>query len=361
MPENRKTVLVLGGTGAMGVSLVSILAKRGMRIYVTSRGAHESFDDVVYFRGNAKNLDFLKSILAQKYDAIVDFMAYTTAELKERVDLLLASTAQYIFISSARVYAESPVRLTEDSPRLLDFCKDKDYLATDEYALSKARQEDILVGRGKRNYTIIRPSITYNNNRLQFAISEKEEWLYRAMHNRSIIFPKDMENVYTSMTYGGDVANAIAFLVGNEKAYGEIVQIASENALTWAEVLEIYQNVFEEKMEHQIKVVSVPDSLEAAKILGRYYQVKYARSTSRKFECSKLKLFTDGKVTFTSPQEGLGRCLTEFLENPSFGGVWAKPNAYFDRVAHERTPLSEFSAGKERIKYLLGRYTLCLK
>ncbi len=192
MPENKKTVLVLGGTGAMGISLVSILAEKGFMVYVTSRREHENSKNIVYLRGNAKDSDFLKTVMSRRYSAVVDFMAYTTAEFKDRVVILLSSTDQYIFISSARVYAESPERLTEESPRLLDACKDADYMATDEYALSKARQENMLAESGRNNYTIVRPSITYNNNRLQFTISEKEEWLYRAIHNRSIIFPADM-------------------------------------------------------------------------------------------------------------------------------------------------------------------------
>ena len=54
-----------------------------------------------------------------------------------------------MFLSSSRVYAsqESPIR--EDSMRLLDVSHDSIYLKTDEYALAKARQEDILRKSGK--------------------------------------------------------------------------------------------------------------------------------------------------------------------------------------------------------------------
>lgn len=358
MSENNCSVLLLGGTGVMGVQLCDILASNDdFAITVTSRKERNN-EQVKYIKGNAKDLDFLSNLITKgNFDVIVDFMKYTTSEFAQRVDLFLNSTRQYIFLSSSRVYAESGHPLTESSPRLLDVCNDSEYLKTDEYALAKARQEDLLYASGKNNYTIVRPSITYGPERLQLGISEKEEWLYRAMHNHSIIYPKDMEDVYTSMAYGGDVAKAISYLVGNEKAYGEIVQVASEDAVTWKEVLEIYQNGFEEKMGHRIKVVSVPNSLKTAKILGRYYQVKYARSISRRFDCSKLKQLTNGKVIFTSPQEGLGKCFAEFLGNPSFGAIWAKPNAYYDRIANERTPLCEFSTGKEKAKYLFGRYT----
>ena len=61
--------------------------------------------------------------------------------------------------------------------------KDEEYLKTDEYALSKARQEDILHRSGKNNWTVIRPYITYSEIRLQLGVLEKELWLYRFVHD----------------------------------------------------------------------------------------------------------------------------------------------------------------------------------
>lgn len=57
--------------------------------------------------------------------------------------LLLEATKQYFYFSSARVYANSDV-LTEDSQRLLDSNIDLQYVQSDEYAIAKAKQEDIL-------------------------------------------------------------------------------------------------------------------------------------------------------------------------------------------------------------------------
>lgn len=78
--------------------------------------------------------------------------------------------------------------LNEYSPRLLNVSQDKQYLATDEYALCKAGQENILKSHTKINHTIIRPYITFSEIRLQLGVYEKESWLYRAMQKKSIIF-----------------------------------------------------------------------------------------------------------------------------------------------------------------------------
>ena len=98
------------------------------------------------------------------------------------------------------VYADSKTLITEESPRLLDVCKDRSYLKTDEYALAKAREENILLESMQKNWTIIRPYITYNVERLQLGAIEKDIWLHRALHDRSIPLPKDVATHQTTMT-----------------------------------------------------------------------------------------------------------------------------------------------------------------
>ncbi|WP_429885676.1 NAD-dependent epimerase/dehydratase family protein, partial [Geoalkalibacter halelectricus] len=220
-----KNILVLGGTGAMGSHLVQLLAERGDKVSVTTRSSQGPSADIEYIQGNAREDSFLDPILARKWDAIVDFMVYTTPDFERRASKLLASTNQYLFLSSARVYAESTEPIGEDSPRLLDICVDSKFLATDEYALAKARQENILKQSGRHNWTIIRPYITYGEQRLQLGVLEKEGWLYRALQGRTIVFSKDIVGKLSTLTYGLDVAAAIAALIGNTRALGEAYQI----------------------------------------------------------------------------------------------------------------------------------------
>ena len=149
--------LILGGTGAMGVPLVKLLKKESMDIYVTTRSIKKQEDGINYLYGNAHNMNFLNEILRDYYDVIIDFMSYETKEFEERYNLLLKHTKQYIYLSSCRVYADSNNLISEDNLRLLDVCKNNEYLHTDEYALAKARQEDMLINAKNNNYTIVRP------------------------------------------------------------------------------------------------------------------------------------------------------------------------------------------------------------
>ena len=78
-------ILVLGGTGAMGAPLSKLLVASGNNVYVTSRSAHKSCERLHYLQGNAKDEIFLKACLSRMhYDAIVDFMSYSTNQFDRR-------------------------------------------------------------------------------------------------------------------------------------------------------------------------------------------------------------------------------------------------------------------------------------
>lgn len=350
-----KKVLILGGTGAMGKSLVELLDKNQFDIYVTSRKEHQS-DCVTYLCGNAHSMPFLNDILALKnWDAIVDFMNYDISEFEQVVDKFLTRTKQYIFISSARVYAPSDSILKEESPRLLDVCTDNQYVSTNEYAISKAKEENLLMNTFCKNWTIVRPSLTYNDNRLQFALWDKEGWLHRALNGKSIVFPKNMINVKTTMSYGHDVAVAISKLICNEKAFGESVHIAGSKAITWGEVLTIYASSIKQVTGKEIKVRYVEDWMSLSQNMGTYYQAKYARAISREFSSDKLFEII-GEMEFVSPEEGLTKCIQKFIaDGCRFQSMNWRSEAAVDRITRENS-LREFQGIKPRVGYTIARY-----
>jgi nucleoside-diphosphate-sugar epimerase len=347
-------VLVLGGTGAIGTHLVDNLVQKRINTSVTSRSQRESGKNLLYLHGNAKNIQFIEKILGEQWDAIVDFMVYKTTEFKERVDLFLNSTLQYVFLSSARVYADSTEPLKEDSERLLDVSEDNEYLSTDEYGLSKARQEDILTNTGKNNWTIIRPYITYSKNRLQLGVLEKEEWLYRALKGRTIVFSKDMISKKTTLTYGADVSNGIFALIEKSKASGNTFHITNKQSHTWEEILKIYTAIFEKNLGFKPKV-SLQDLDNFIEIHPAKYQIEYDRLFNREFDNSKIDEFIDTD-RFLTAERGLEECLTEFLKNPKFKIINWKLEAIKDKQTKEKTPLYEINGLKQKIKYMLFRY-----
>lgn len=349
-------ILIFGGTGAMGVPLVNLLSKKqDVRVYVTTRSKIECKENVTYIQGDAKESTFFKSLMSRQYDVIIDFMVYSTDELKSRLDVLLNNTKQYFFFSSSRCYADAKGRIREDSPRLVDVCEDTEYLALDEYGMAKGREENILRDTGKKNWTIIRPYITYNSYRIQLGVYEKENWLKRTFKGRTIVFPKDIAEKRTSLTYGPDVAGAVLNLIGNEKAYGEAFHITTEESHTWGEILEFYCTKIEEKTGKRPKVKYVNDSKELQKVWSRW-QIKYDRLYNREFDNTKIESVI-GHYNFKPTFEGLGECLDDFFENPKWiPSMNAKYEAYCDRITGERTPLKEIPGKRPKLIYLKYRY-----
>ena len=346
-------VLILGGTGAIGSHLVRHLALGEVNCVVTSRKKRQGDTNFSYALGDAHDMNFIQLLLSERnWDAIVDFMSYSTEEFKARYHLYLSSTKQYIYLSSSRVYAESEGQLIEKSPRLLDVCKDERYLATDEYALKKARQEDILHNSGYANWTIIRPYVTFSEQRLQLSPLEKECWLYRAVHGRTIVFSKDLAEKTTTLTYGQDVARGIASLIGKEKAKGNVYHITVSETHKWTEILQAYLNAFEKKTGKRPKVL-LTEKWEPFHG-GNEPQVTYDRMYDRKFDNRNINKYIDTD-TFKPTIPALTACLTTFLDNPVFKDINWRWEARKDRLTGEWANISEIQGIKQKIVYTLNR------
>ena len=345
-------ILVLGGTGAMGKPLVNILSNCDNTIYVTSRSKRKDYGNVRYIHGNAQDESFIKSILSERYwDAIVDFMVYSTDRFESRVKSLVESTKQYVFISSCRVFADKDNIITERSPRLLDVCTDKEYLQTDEYALRKAREENIL--RKYSNITIVRPSVTFNKDRLQLGVYEVEDWADRAIHGNTIVFSKDIASHITTMTLGDDVAVGIAGLIGNPKAFGEDFNIVTSEYYTWREIFDIYLEVLKSfRLDVKVKVI---DEALNLRIKKWQYQVKYARLFDRRFDNSKI-LDAVPNLEFHNVKESLKKCLLEYLKNKSNCLTLSSVSILQDREAGDVASYSDFANMLSFVKYLVLRF-----
>ena len=335
-------VLLLGGTGAMGIYLVPELIKMGFDVFVTSRSVRNSNNEkLTYIRGDAHDDTFIKKIVTDQYDAIVDFMVYTTPEFRNRHELLLKNTAHYIFISSCRVFAESEFPITEKTPKLLDVSEDSEYLATDEYALAKARQENVLRESTYQNWTIVRPTITYSKNRFQLGTLEADTLIFRSQCQCPVILPQEMLQKQATMTWSGDVAKMMAHLVLNQNAFGEDFNVVSHEYRTWEEIAQYYKKLIGlEVVETELNTY--------IKIVGGKYQILHSRMYNRVMDNTKiLKITAIQKESLTSIYDGLARELNSIQEliKPN----WVL-NAKIDKIAHSKISLKKATL-KERFLY----------
>ena len=71
-------ILILGGTGAMGAHLVCILENTENKVYVTTRKQRTNRNNITYVQGNAHDDSFIRPLLQDGFDVVVDFMVYNT-------------------------------------------------------------------------------------------------------------------------------------------------------------------------------------------------------------------------------------------------------------------------------------------
>lgn len=299
-------ILLIGGTGAIGEYLQQTCLNRGHTVAVTTRRDRANTEaGISYHKGNALDPAFTMHLLeSTRYDAVVDFMVYRTADFRDRVESILKRTEHYVYLSSYRVFADTDGEpITETTPRLLDVSDDLDYLSTDEYALAKARQEDILRTQPCKNWTIVRPSITYAQNRVQFGCLEAVSFLPRAVNGLPVAIPEEMLKKRTTMTWAGDVADMIGALLLKPIAMASDFNVTASENRSWRDIGEIYRDAVGLKL--------LPVSLSDYLSLGvNRYQVHYDRMFDRVCDNTKIRETTGLEpAALTAPEEGLRRSL----------------------------------------------------
>ncbi len=328
--SNGRKILVLGGTGAMGVYLVPELAARGYEVKVIS------CDDVVsnnplitYVKANGKDIDYLKELLKEGFDVIVDFLMYPGKEFNERYELLLQNTAHYFYLSTYRIYDGVEIPITETSPRLLDNSKDKDFLATDDYSLFKARGEDVLRNSRYNNWTIVRPAITYSKFRYQLVTLEAPVVVARTLKGLPIMLPEAALAVQATMSWAGDVAKMFSGLVLNPAAYSEAFTLATAEHHTWGEIAEYYKEII------GLNYIAV-DKEDYLKIMGgtpgARYQLAYDRLFDRIVDNSKvLRVAGLKQKDFMPLKSGLEKELSALPKDtawPDASAIWDRMDTY---------------------------------
>ena len=240
----QKKVLVLGATGAMGKYLVPILAEKGFQIdAVALDDADFQSPNIRNIKGNAMDFEFRKDLLKNHYDGIVDFMIYTTMYLPLCLPSIVEATEHYIYLSTYRIYDGIEVPIREISPRLIDSSKDVLLQNSDDYSIYKARGENMLRAFPKKNWTIIRPAITYSLLRNQLVTLEAPNTIGRAMLGKPVVLPETAKNVQATMSWAGDVAQMIAGILFNENALGEAYTVSTSEHHTWGEIAEYYEDI----------------------------------------------------------------------------------------------------------------------
>ena len=116
----------------------------------------------------------------------------------------------------------------------------------------------------------------------------------------------------TALTSGKDVALGIFNLMGKSEAFGETVHIATEETMTWLEILKHYTDVLGKTANIYIYTTENFPLVEQCFEGG--YNTKYDRLFDRSFNSEKVRKLC-GITSFTPMREGLKAALTAFLNS----------------------------------------------
>jgi nucleoside-diphosphate-sugar epimerase len=235
------SVLVLGATGIIGQDLCAVAHDRGYAVTALSRGSQsvargEPIDGVEYVVGDVYDPAGFAALVGERdFDVVVDLLSFRPDQLEKTLRLFAGRCGQYMFVSSATVYEDPGVDgvITEATPRI-----DGPW----SYPLRKLDCERFLVERCRQSgqrYTIVRPYITYSDQRVAFGAWEAESVLHRLITGRSVVVGDELATTMTSLTHSADLARAMVGLMANPRAHDEDFHVASEEPVTWGDVFQL--------------------------------------------------------------------------------------------------------------------------
>jgi nucleoside-diphosphate-sugar epimerase len=228
-------ILFIGGTGNLSSDCAALLASRGNEVLVLNRGKRPVPAGCRCVPADRNDPAGMKAALRDlRPDVVMDFIAYELADVEQAFQLFHHQLRQYVFISSATVYAKPPPKLpiTEDSPfgnPWWEYARKKQ--ACEEWLMARCREDRFPV-------TIVRPSHTYSHLWVPNPVSSSSyTFAGRLEQGRPVLVPDDGQNPWT-LTAASDFAVAVAGLAALDDAIGEAVHITSDEVLTWNQIVQ---------------------------------------------------------------------------------------------------------------------------
>jgi 2'-hydroxyisoflavone reductase len=109
--------LVFGGTRFMGRYVAQALLDAGWAVTVANRGTRAAMPAVESVCCDRSVPGALDALRGRKFDAVIDFSAYSSSWVAQAGAAFAGNISRYIFISSCAVYSESQrFPVTEDFP-----------------------------------------------------------------------------------------------------------------------------------------------------------------------------------------------------------------------------------------------------
>ena len=213
-------ILIMGGTRFIGVFLTKTLVAQGHEVVLFNRGNNPApVDGVTQIHGDRKDPDQLKAKLANEtFDIVFDNNGRELSDTQPLVEILGDKIKQFVYVSSAGVYLKS-----SQMPH-----RENDPVDPKSRHKGKHHTEAYLTKSGI-NWTSIRPTYIYGPQNY----NDLEAWFFdRLVRDRPLPIPGNGMHL-TQFGHIQDLADAMAALIGNTKAKGQIYNISGDRYVTF--------------------------------------------------------------------------------------------------------------------------------
>jgi nucleoside-diphosphate-sugar epimerase len=333
-------ILFIGGTGIISSACTALAVERGLDVHLLCRGKTATRPAPSGAKTWGVDINDASAVRAalgsQRFDAVVDFIAFTPDHIERDLELFRGRTGQYVFISSASAYQTPPSRLPVTESTLLDnpvWRYSRSKIACEERLVRAYRDE-------KYPITIVRPSHTYDKTLLPM----EGGWtvVERMRQGKPVVVHGDGTSLWT-LTHHRDFAHAFLGLLGNDGALGEAFHITSDEALSWNRIFELVA----EAAGTEAKLVHVPSDLIAAYDRDFGDSLLGDKTHSMVFDNTKVKRLVPDYVAKIPFSQGAREIIAYYDGDASRRSVDARHDALLDTIiAAQRAAYPEVSASR---------------
>jgi nucleoside-diphosphate-sugar epimerase len=332
-------LLFIGGTGLISSACVTLARSRGHDLTLVTRGKTSPFPGPPRSRlivVDATNPDALRAALernalGERFDAVVQFVAFEPGHVADDVVTFAPRTDQYVLVSTAATYRplERFFLQAETAEQQNDFW---------EYAQKKIEAEHELryyAEAAGLPFTVVRPAYTYGPSKIPgYVWNSEHPWTLvdRMRRGADIIVPGDGTTAWT-LTHVRDVAEGLLGLLGNGKALGRSINITSDEALTWEGIhrtIAKAAGLTDEQYESQ--VVHVPTDAIVAADPSCQGSLRGDKMHNKVVDTTVLRLLVPSFRARIPFSKGILECFEWFEADPARQTVDAQANKRLDHL-----------------------------
>jgi nucleoside-diphosphate-sugar epimerase len=321
-------ILFIGGTGIISTACTALAAARGLEVTLLSRGQHRAQlpAGVKTLIADVNDPALLQQMEHESFDAVVDWIAFTPADIERDLKLFRGRTRQFVFISSTSAYQKPQTHylMTESTPLAnphWDYSRNK--IACEERLMQAYREEGFPV-------TIVRPSLTYGDTQIPLVLNSWEKSytaVDRMLRGLKMIVPGDGTSLWV-VTHNSDFAKGLVGLLGHAQAIGQAFHITSDEVLTWDQLFRIVGAAIGVEPE----LVHIPSDFIIACVPEKEGTLIGDKSVSVVFDNSKIKRFVPGYCATTTFAQGVRQSLAWFDADRSRKQIDHQVNATMDKL-----------------------------